>query len=481
MKQDNILPLMLILLFMIPCSILLLIGWLQIPISADSAIPSLTITATPVETNGTNGTIGATETPNPLSTATTAPISEAATPIGDAPATLIIPIATNQPTATNEPIATSEPIASSEPTSEPTATSIPTSTALPPEPVAPIPPVVGGAAPQVEEEGFVISVVADSAVNPFPRPTSLTWDAAGVMYLSSMDGHIIRVSADGTRSTFAEGFDVPLGMDFRPNTNELYVSHRGGISKVEDNNQDGVADTQEPLVTGMHCCYAELHQTNGLQFGADGWLYFSQGSSSDHGDFPIEEWEAGILRVNPDEGQDSLEYVAKGVRNGYDLVVRTDGEIFAGDNGADSGPPEELNHIIPGEHYGWPHCFTEQTGQVAPDPSWNDPTLCENSQPAIATFDAHFTPTGITAYEGQQYPPEYQNNLFLAFWNRHDEAHRVVRVQLTPNGDTYTTQVTPFVTDLHLPTDVTIGPDGALYIVDWEPGRVYKVEYRGQS
>ena len=125
--------------------------------------------------------------------------------------------------------------------------------------------------------------------------------------------------------------------------------------------------------------------------------------------------------------------------------------------------------------------MTEETGEVAPHPIWNDASLCESSQPAIATFDPHLSPTGITAYEGNQYPAEYQNNLFLAFWNRLPNGHRIVRVQLNPNGNRYTTEVTPFITDLHLPTDVTVGPDGALYVVDWQPGRVYKVEYRGES
>ncbi|MGB0388846.1 MAG: PQQ-dependent sugar dehydrogenase [Ardenticatenaceae bacterium] len=341
-----------------------------------------------------------------------------------------------------------------------------------------IPAVEGGAVPRVEEAGFVMSVVANSAQKPFAMPTSLTWGADGAMYVSSMEGDIIRVTPDGRRVIFAEGFDVPLGLAFRPTSGALYVSHRGGVSKVEDRDGDGVAEVQEPLLTGMYCCYANLHQTNGIQFGPDGWLYIAQGSSSDHGDQPIGEWEASILRVHPDEGQESLQYVATGLRNPYDLVVTSDGQLFATDNAADYGPPEELNHIIPGKQYGWPHCITNELGKVDTHPAWNDPALCEKSQPAIATFNPHLSPTGITAYEADQFPAQYQGNLFLTLWNRLPQGHRLLRVQLTPHGDTFTTTTTPFITDLHQPVDVAVGPDGALYIVEWQPGRIYKVTYR---
>ena len=476
--KNNLNQLKIILLLSILCSVLLVISFFELPLAADLA---------------------------PLASSETEDLPPTVTMI--APSPMGEPSATKEasPTASAVPAtATTEPIVEAMESVEATVGLETFPTAAPADPTliaelkykaeifptaapAPLlPTVVGGVAPKVAEEGFVISVVADSAENSFPRPTSLTWAQDGSMYISSMDGHIIRVTSDGSRSTFADGFDVPLGLAFRPGTDELYVSHRGGVTKIQDSNGDGVANEREPLLTGMHCCYGQLHQTNGIQFGPDGWLYVSQGSSSDHGDLPAGEWEAAILRVHPDKGQESLEYVATGIRNAYDLVVRADGQIFSADNGADYGPPEELNHIIPGKQYGWPHCVTEKTGPpgsqhvVSPHPNWNDPTLCAESEPAIAIFEPHLSPTGITAYEANQYPPDYQGNLFLAFWNGLPGGHRIVRVQLHPKGDTFTAEVSPFVIDLRLPTDVAVGPDGALYIVDWGAGRVYKVEYRGR-
>ncbi len=342
---------------------------------------------------------------------------------------------------------------------------------------APLPTATDGRYPKASEAGFTVSLVANSAEQPIEHPTSLAWDAAGNLYVSRVEGQVIRITPAGARTTFAEGFEVPTGLAFRPGTATLYVAHRGGVTTLRDPNGDGVAEVQEPFLTDLFCCYAELHQTNGIQFGPDGWLYIAQGASSDHGEAADATWHAGILRADPNVGQASLEYVATGIRNPYDLAIRTDGTIFATDNGADYGPPDELNHIIPGQGYGWPYCATDDAGNVVVHPTWNDPAQCAGTRGPIATFVPHASANGVTAYEAAAFPASYRGNLFVALWSHIEGAYRIVRVQLTPSGDSFTTTVTPFVTDLELPLDVTVGPDGALYIADWGPGRIYRVAY----
>lgn len=59
--------------------------------------------------------------------------------------------------------------------------------------------------------------------------------------------------------------------------------------------------------------------------------------------------------------------------------------------------------------------------------------------------------------------------------------HEVQRIRLTPAGDSYTAQAEPFITGLDRPLDVTVGPDGALYVLDYVAGLVYRLAYAGPS
>lgn len=424
-------------------------------------------TSTPAVTATVTLTFTPVPSPTAVSTATRAPSATAT------------PEATRTQTATVTSTRTVSPTPDDSPTPAHTTTPAPTPTWTP----LPLPTVgTGGRVPIMSEAGFTIEVFANSAEEPFDNPTSMAWGPADGFYVTEMSGAVVRVAPDGTRAVVADGFSVPLGIAFEPGTSRMYVSHRGGVTRLQDTNGDHVADLREPVLTGLPCCFADLHQTNGIQFGPDGWLYIAQGAMSDHGEQPGQEWHAGILRVDPDRGAESLEYVATGVRNAYDLAVSRrvmPGQIFATDNGADYGPPEELNHIIPGEHYGWPYCVTLDSGELGTHPAWEDPTRCEETRPAIATFVPHASANGITMYEADQFPPAYRGDLFVALWSHIPGAYRIVRVQLQPAGDTYTTTVTDFVTNFELPLAVDVGPDGSLYIADWGPGRIYRIAYRG--
>lgn len=66
---------------------------------------------------------------------------------------------------------------------------------------------------------------AISAGVPFPR--GLRFDSAGNLYISDSTGRIRKVGADGTISTFANGFASPAGLDF-DSTGSLYVAELAG-------------------------------------------------------------------------------------------------------------------------------------------------------------------------------------------------------------------------------------------------------------
>ncbi len=306
------------------------------------------------------------------------------------------------------------------------------------------------------------------------HPTSLTYAPDGRLVVATMEGTLLAYDMAGTASTIASGFNLPIGVAYRPGTSDLYVASRTlprdvfpNEGKVTIVHADG---SQQDIVTGLPCCYtSDMHQPNSLAFGPDGKVYLSIGAHSDHGEKPgqpdvfgeIDPLEAGILRFDADGSE--LERYAAGLRNPYDLAFDANGRLYATDNGPDFGPPDRLLRIVQGAHYGYPYYANCDNCPPAP------PDL--KITPPLATFIPHAAATGITAYTGSQFPANYATNLFVTLWSGFPGAQKVMRIQLSPF------KMSDFVLGLADPIDVTVAPDGALVVADWVNGNVFKISY----
>jgi len=161
----------------------------------------------------------------------------------------------------------------------------------------------------------------------------------------------------------------------------------------------------------------------------------------------------------------------------------------------DELPPEHLNKIEPGVHYGWPHCW----GNRYKDPNFPDPNspgadgFCAKTQPPVITFDSHSTPLGITFLDKTAFPGEYKNDAIVALhgsWNRAEPSgYKLVRVKFK---DANPAEVVDFATGWldkrgaqagaqvgawGRPVDVIVGTDGALYMSDDRAGMIYRITY----
>jgi len=308
------------------------------------------------------------------------------------------------------------------------------------------------------------------------RPTALTFDGQGRMYVTSTDSNIYVLSDDNkdgradSQSVFATGYTLSLGITVHRLTGDVYVSHQGRITVLQDIDQDGDADSKRTLVSGLPF---DLHQNDNLKFGPNGWLYMGIGSTCNACSDP-DLRSASIVRFNVDTGES--EVYATGLRNPFDIAFHpVTGELFATDNGRDDlgmdAPYEELNHIIQNGDYGYPNCWNAQ-----------DAAGCENTIPAVAFFESHSSADGLDFYDGNQFPGEYQGNAFVSIfgsWLKPDVQTGIARVVLSPSGNSYKGETSWFVRFPAgvMPLPLLFGPDDALYVGDYMNGVIYRISY----
>ena len=300
------------------------------------------------------------------------------------------------------------------------------------------------------------------------KPTSMAFHPDGLLYVATMEGSIYEIDAQGNATPIYRDFDTPVGTAFQPNTKKLYISDRVSMEEGRVGYLDLTTGEYVALVTGIPCCYASMHSANGLAFGKDGYLYLAVGAQSDHGEVintnvqaKLHPWEGSILRISAD-GKEIVPY-ARGIRNAYGIAWDGDWQLFATNNGADFGPPDTLHHILPNSENGFPwfvcdHCF---------GPAPKEITIV----PPIHEFPSHVAPTGITAYLETQFPG-YYNNLFVVLWSAFEGAQKVVR--FAPSGS----DSADFATGFAAPIDLTVSPDGSLFVADWATGIVFKISYQ---
>ncbi|GAB4277350.1 MAG: sorbosone dehydrogenase family protein [Candidatus Promineifilaceae bacterium] len=359
------------------------------------------------------------------------------------------------------------------PTAQPTNTAVfptppatPTTTATPwpvPEstidsPGAQLPP------------GFSFKLFAD-----IYRPTSLAFSTDGALYITSFDGtvHILRdTDSDGRADSdtlFAQGFNTALGITLHPQSGDVYISDMGRITLLRDTDSDGHADVRQEVVSGLP---NGLHQNDNLKFGPDGMLYMGIGSTCD-ACTEEDPRSATIMRFNPETGEGEI--IAAGLRNPFDLAFHPQtGDLFATDNGRDDlgmeAPQEELNHIIMGSHYGWPDCWDDQQGP-----------MCAGTETAVAFFESHSSANSLDFYTGSQFPPPYQNSLFVAIfgsWLKAGVQTGIQHITLTPTDTGYTATAEWFATwPDGMPLGLIAGSDGALYVGDYINNKIYRISY----
>ena len=378
------------------------------------------------------------------------------------------------------------------------------------------------ALPKVEE-GFKINffVKEPHIINP----SSLCFDRKGQLYVGAGPQYrhpkedsptdyikiLIDANNDGiaeTVKTFAEGLNCVQAMAWKGN--ELWVANAPELTVLRDTDGDDVADEYQVIYTGLNNL---RHSVHGLNWGPDGWLYFTMGNtwvkpnapkpirdlqgikSDDKTQYPLtkvytkdsypksyhpmnkDEKEGGIFRCRP--GGHGLELFARGMRNPWDMCMDSGFNWLATDN--DPGRPgERIFMPIRHGHYSMRHPwkFDWMGKHIAIAPS-------SDLFPSVSGSG-----TGVAFYSSMHFPQEYRDQYLIADWTNNciflydpkwigalqvpaKTKRKIVDGGATLGGDLGYKGAKG--RSLFRPTDIEIGPDGALYIAGW--GSVYGTEY----
>ena len=317
-----------------------------------------------------------------------------------------------------------------------------------------------------------------------------------VEILLDTDGNGI---ADKTK-TFAEGFNCIQGLAWKGS--DLWIANAPELTVVRDLNGDDEADEYVLVWEDLGNLEHGLH---GLNWAPDGKLYMSKGNSKgyskdrfaplpfrimwdapypanapDHspiqvfkrGEYkkgfhnPRDDWgrTGGIFRCD-DMGKNP-EIIALGLRNPWDITFDEAFNFIGSDNDQDGG--DKIFMPFYGAHFGWGHPWSyDWRGN-------NHPPTVRASGPFQIT-----SATGTKFYNGAHFPPNYRNVFFMNDWGTK------TTFVLRPRWDgalirSTTGQMEVFARpkdgSLFAPTDLEIGPDGALYCGGW--GRGYGVEWK---
>lgn len=315
------------------------------------------------------------------------------------------------------------------------------------------------------------------------RPIAVARDDQGRLYVTDSGGmseraekqlaekpHSIRrvedVDGDGVydRSTlFADKLMFPEGCLWHDGS--LYVAAPPEIWKFTDNDDDGQADERSVWFDGttLTGCGNDLH---GPYAGLDGRIYWCKGAFAeqkhqlaDGSQFVTHS--SHIFRAKPD-GSELEVVLTGGMDNPVNVAFHSTGERFLSCTffqHPEAGRRDGLIHAIYGGVYGKKH------DSIYEHPVTGDVMPVLNHQGAAA-------PCGLIAGSSSLYSGMATDNLFACYFN----LHKVVRHELVPNGPTFNTVDSDFLScdhpDFH-PTDVFEDADGSLLIVD--TGGWYKV------
>lgn len=279
---------------------------------------------------------------------------------------------------------------------------------------------------------------------------------------------------------FVNGLNLTSGLAF--GHGGVFVLQIPYLLFYPDRNHDDIPDGDpEVLLSGFGM--EDAHSVaNSLTWGPDGWLYGCQGSTVTAHIRGI-EFQQGVWRYHPITHK--FELFCEGGGNSWGLDFDEDGNLIYSTN---LGPYRML-HGVQGGYY-W-KSFGKHGALHNPY------TYGYFDHVPYSNFTGGHVTDGGIVYQGDQFPLEFRgkyiaNDLLGHAVQWHNLQHHGSTFNASYGGELLTPNDTWFA-----PSDLTMGPDGSLYVADWydkrtahpDPdadwdrsnGRIYRIQYTAKA
>lgn len=288
------------------------------------------------------------------------------------------------------------------------------------------------------------------------------------------------------KTVFADEIELATSSVFYKNG--VIVCAAPDIWYFEDTNGDNKADKRSKIYTNLG--NRDTHAViNNMRWGMDGWIYATHGYSSSEnvtsgdGSKSFGAIGAGVVRFKPD-GSAIEQYASRG-GNTWGLDITSNGQVFY-------TQPTSGNHFI---HVVLPEYVLAKgklpgvmgtNGMLPKEPTYPAMHWEQQAYVQIDQVGSYTAAAGCAIYEGGAWPAKYNNGYFTTEPTLNIVSHFMVE----PDGVTFKAhrepgrEQTEFIRSTNLwfrPIEVRVGPDGALYVVDFCNQAVIHNDTRGPT